>query len=78
MAKHMAGSASVCVRIVKVMEVQWPESSHSAYSRCNLFTIVVYCTIVDKAHTQSGGMSVLSHFRRPYRVQDYEATLSLE
>ena len=30
-AGHKAGSGSVCVRIVKVMEVQWPESSHSAY-----------------------------------------------
>ena len=50
---HMTGSASMCVRIIKVMEVQWSEFTlciHN-YSRCNLFTIVVYCTIVDKAHT---------------------------
>ena len=30
-AGHVAESASVCVHAVKVMEVQWPDSSHSAY-----------------------------------------------
>ena len=31
MAEHTAGSASVCVRIVKVHGGAGPESSHSAY-----------------------------------------------